>query len=314
RTTRPATSNINALGGEDVANATIVPVDAEGRIIIHTFTTSHMVVDVAGFFRSAPGAVAAGRFESAAVERVADTRFPSSPSNDYTRGPSGAGEIVNVPISGVAGVPGTGVDSVVVIVSGLSPPGPGKGWLAAFAGGTALPPASNVNVNGNTDVRVNTAVVPLGVDGSIDVYLFDVANVIVEVVGWFTDGSAAASTDGRFRQLNPTREVDTRGNIGFGPLGDGETGTLNPASVPDTATAVAQNLTFAPAGGWGYLTAFDEPPAPVVSNLNATASGQVRAALALTPLSASGSERILAASPITNGDHQVLIDIFGYFE
>ena len=314
RTTRPATSNINALGGEDVANASVVPVDAQGRIVIHTYTTSHMIVDVAGVFRSAPVATTAGRFESAAVERVVDSRQPPSASNNYTRGGSGDGEIVNVPISGVAGVPGSGVDSVVVILSGISPPGPGPGWLAAFAGGTTLPPASNLNINGGADVRVNTAVVPLGADGSIDVYLFNVADVIVEVVGWFTDGSAAVSTEGRFRQVNPTREVDTRANLGFGPLSHGETETINPASVPNTASAAVQNLTFAPSGGWGYVTSFGDPPAPELSNLNATAPGQTRAALAFTPLAASGAVSYFGASPTHGGDHQFLVDVLGYFE
>lgn len=311
RTTRPATSNLNALAGEDVANASIVPVDEQGRILVYTQATTDVIVDLAGVFTSASGPVSAGRFEPADTNRVADTRQPLGPDNQFTR----SGAVVNVPIRSRAGVPAGGVDAVVLVVAGIAPPAPATGWLAAYAGGTTRPPSSNLNVNGGTDTRTNLVVVPLGADGSIDLFLSRVDDVIVEVIGWFTDGSAPALAQGRFHLVNPTREVDTRNGIGpFGPLAHLSQNTLNPGSVPNGASAVAQNLTFAPTGGWGFVGAFASFPAPLVTNLNGTRPGQTRAALALTPLHPSGSETFRAESPVNLAPHQFLVDVFGFFD
>ncbi len=310
RTTRPATSNLNAPALKDVANASIVPVDAQGRIILHTQATSDVIVDLAGVFVAAPGPTAAGRFQPAQTKRVVDSRQAAGPGNEHTR----SGPVVNVPISSRAGVPPAGVDAVVLVVAGIGRSIPVQGWLTAYAGGTSRPPSSNLNVNGDGDVRTNLVVVPLGADGSVDVYLSDVPDLIVEVIGWFTDDTVGASGSGRFQLINPTREVDSRNNIGFGPLEHLELQPFNPASAPDGAAAVAQNLTFAPTGGWGFVGALAEPSAPLITNLNGSRAGQTRAALAITPLSGSGSETFRAESPITFRPHHFLVDIFGYFE
>ncbi len=315
RTARPSTSNINSLQGEIVANSSIVPVDDQGRMLLYTRATADVIVDVTGFFRSAPGPVSSGRFVASAPTRVVDSRQPSGPGNVYTRGASGDGELVEVPIAGTAGVPTSGVDSVVVVLSGLAAPNElDSGWIAAYAGNTALPEASNLNVNPNGDVRVNTAVVPLGADGTIDLFLFNVDDVLVEVVGWFTDGTVAPATDGRFHLLPPTREVDTRNGIGFGPLPNGTAASTNPGSVPDGASAIAQNLTLAPSGGWGFITPHPGPEVPTVSAVNASLPGQTRAALAFTPLAADGTVRYFAGVPFSTAPHQLLVDAFGYFE
>ena len=76
----------------------------------------------------------------------------------------------------------------------------------------------------------------------------------------------------------------------------------------------AEQHGFFPTGGWGFVTAYGDPPAPLLSNLNGTAAGQTRAALAFTPVTATSAETFLSASPITKGDHQLLVDVFGYFE
>ena len=86
--------------------------------------------------------------------------------------------------------------------------------------------------------------------------------------------------------------------------------SLNPASVPDAAPAVAQNLTMVRTGGGGFVTAFPSGlTQPVVSNVNASGPGQVRAALALTRLG-GGSEHFFAG----NTDTGLIVDVFGWFE
>ena len=69
------------------------------------------------------------------------------------------------------------------------------------------PNASNVNTNGNGDIRANLAVVPVAADGSLSVTLERVDDVLVDVVGYFTTASAPASASGLFTAVAPTRAV-----------------------------------------------------------------------------------------------------------
>jgi hypothetical protein len=187
-----------------------------------------------------------------------------------------------------------------------------SGFVTAHPGGSSLPAISNLNVNGavdgGTDRRANLVVVPVGSNGRVDLYLKNVDDVVLDVVGWFTDGSAPASTSGQFTLIAPTREVDTRVPFPFGPLGPNSTASLDPGTVPPGAAGVVQNLTMAPSAAAGYLTAFPFGGAPpLVSNLNATTGGQVRAALAITKLS-GGRESFYSFRGM-----QLAVDVFGYF-
>ena len=312
RTDRPASSNVNAPNGEVVANSSIVPVDANGNILLYVRATTHAIVDVAGFFVPSPGATRAGRYNVVDPKRLIDSRQPSSASNGYARTSGGpADDFLNVPVAGKLGVPAS-ADSVALIATGLSGSNPSSGFVSVYAGGSAAPATSNLNVNGRkagiSDRRANLVVAPIGADGSIDVQLHNVDNIVLDVVGWFSDSSAGSSTAGRFIRLAPTREVDTRIPKGFGTLGPGATKTLNPVSVPNNAAAVAQNITLAGTFSDGFLTAWPSGPRPLVSNVNSTRPGQIRAALAITKL-AGGSERFYSQRGT-----QLVIDVFGYFQ
>ena len=74
---RPATSNINALHGEVVANAAVIPVDADGRIEVLTNVPAYVVIDVFGRFEVGAGACQCGRFVPLNPDRAIDTREPS---------------------------------------------------------------------------------------------------------------------------------------------------------------------------------------------------------------------------------------------
>jgi hypothetical protein len=216
-----------------------------------------------------------------------------------------------VPVVGKYGVPSR-ADSVVLITTGLSGSKTSSGFVSVYAGGTTAPTTSNLNVNGRQggvrDRRANLVVAPLGADGSVEVTLHNVDDVVLDVVGWFSGPSAGSSGAGRFVRIAPTREVDTRIPLGFGPLSAGETEVLNPRSVPDSASGVAQNLTLAGTVSDGFLTAWPSGPRPEVSNANSTRPGQVRAAMAFTKLASNGTERIFSQRGT-----QLVVDMFGYF-
>ena len=313
RTPRPATSNVNAPQGANVANASIVPLDDDGRLLLFAQATSDVIIDVSGYFFDADIAVRRGRFQDTGPTRAVDTRNVAAVGNEYVRVADGAGERVTVPLFGVAGIPdGTDATSAVsVVVTAINRDNAAAGFVTAYAAGSTRPTASNVNVNAAPDVRANLVTVPISSDGSIELYVENIDDVAVDVVGWFTGFGSDSATDGRFHLIPPQREVDTRFGSGFGRLDAGETASLNPSSVPDSAPALAQNLTMVRTGGRGFVTAFPTfLVRPEVSNVNASGPDQTRAALALTSLGTVGSEQLFAGESGTD----LIVDLFGWFE
>jgi hypothetical protein len=308
-TQQPRTSNVNALAGEVVANTAVVPVDAQGRIQLLTNTTADVVVDLFGRFDTVTGAVRAGRFVPLAPGRLADTRDPVTAENQYTEIAGSPVSVVRVPVAGRRSVPSTGVASVVLTVTALAGADDRGGWVAVGAGGAERPSTSSVNTNRAGDIRPNLVVVPVGADGTVDLHLFQADDVVVDVAGWFTDATAAASTTGRFHSVTPTREVDTRIPQGFARFDEPGVRVLDPLAVPATAIGVAQNLTIVDNGAAGFVTSYPDEERPFASNANATGGAQLRAASAFTRLGSGGVARYYAMMST-----DLVVDVTGWFE
>lgn len=314
RTRRPDTSNVNAPQGENVSNSSIVPLDEDGRMLLFTQATTHVLIDVVGYFSSAPSAVSSGRFEVVDPERVVDTRDSISDVNEYLRLDDGDIDLVRISLSGRTGLPtdAAEIGSVAMVLTAINNEQSDRGFVAAFPTGAPQPATSSINIGGAVDVRANLVIVPLGDLDSVDLVLDHVDDIAVDVVGYFTGDAASPATRGRFHLILPQREVDTRTTVPFGRLVAGGVATLNPSSVPDSASAIAQNLTIAGASARGFLSAFPGgagATVPEVSNVNVSNAGQVRAALALTRLDA-GSESFLSGV----SSKELIVDALGWFE
>lgn len=310
RTPRTLSSALNGDAGQITANTAVVPIDANGNIVVLTNATSHVLVDVVGFFdATAGGASTFGRYVPSTPSRAVDTSVAAGGANQYTRVASAPNEsVVNVPLSGRFEIT-PGASAVALLLTGVGATTASGGHVTAVPQGAAVPATSNVNVNGLTDIRTNLVVVPLGGDGSVDFRLRGVSNVIVDVVGSFTGSGAASSTAGAFVPIAPSRAVDTRIGTGFARLAAGGTGTVNPAAVPDTALGVMQNVAMVAASAPGAMKVYASglTPPPAVNNVRTVAAGQTRGASAITRLGA-GSLRV----DVSVATH-VLVDITGYF-
>jgi glucose/arabinose dehydrogenase len=307
---RPATSNVNALAGEVVANAAVVPVDSQGRIQVLTNTAAHVIIDVLGRFELAPGPVAGGRFVPLTPDRAIDTREPAAAgTNPYTETGGTPVNVVSTTMSGANGVPSSGVSAVVLTVTALAGSDPRGGWVTAAPAGSPLPAISNVNTNEAGDIRPNLVVVPLGTGGAIDLHLFQTDDVVVDVTGYFTDESATSSTAGRFRSIAPYRETDTRTPFGFDRFIGPSSHTLDPVAIPSGAIGVAHNVTIVNNAGAGFVTAYPADPLPFASTANASGPNQLRAASAFTRLSPGGTVRYYSMMPT-----DLVVDVTGWFE
>ncbi len=311
RTARPVASNINAAPGEVVADSAVVPVDSNGGILVYAFSTTDVVIDVLGYFNVAPAAVQEGRFVAVLPTRIADTRDPLSASNQFSRGVGSVLPYVRVPVAGRANLPAVGsMDSAVLIVTAVTSPSSGGGFLSASPGGTPFTGTSNLNTNGSGDIRANLVVVPVGADGSVDLHLLSIPDVAVDVAGYFTSASEPPLTSGRFHVVQPVREVDTRIGQGFGRLPGGIPATVDPGSIPANAAAMAQTITIVDNAAPGFVTPYPGGALPVISAGNTTTAGQIHAVLSFTQMSAPPATMTYYTLMATD----LVVDTPGYFE
>jgi WD40 repeat protein len=180
-TPRPGASNLNFVAGQTVPNLVVVPVSADGTVSLDNGSAGsvQLVADVFGYYTSgAPAAV--GAFGALAPHRLLDTREGIGAAKRAVP----ANGSVRVKVTGLGGVPAAGVSAVVLNVTVTSPRA--KGYITAYAGGTARPDASNVNFVAGRTVP-NLVVVPVGADGtvSLDNVSAGSTQLLADVFGYF---------------------------------------------------------------------------------------------------------------------------------
>lgn len=246
-------------------------------------------------------------FQSVQAQRIGDTR-----NNTGGLGATAmsAGQIRNLTVLGVAGIPASGVTAVLVDIEAIAPAT--KTYLTVYTAGAPRPDISSLN----TDVGVtagNTAVVVPSSSGAISIYSSGgPTHVTVDVQGYFIPGTAS-SPGGFVPAPTAARLVDTRyGTGGYsGQLSPGQTvrfGLAGVAPVSSDASAVLGNLTTVSAAGGGYLTAFASGTSrPATSTMNYVAGNT--ATMVSLPLG-GGSVDIYNAGPASV---QLIVDVQGYF-
>ena len=235
--------------------------------------------------------------------RIADTRTGL--------GVTQAGRVTDTTfkVTGVGGVPASGVASVVLnltITDATS-----GGWAVAYPTGSAMPATSNVNL----DARYGAAtpamvVVKPGPDGRIAVHVSSAASVIADVQGYLSTDTSSAT--GLFTPMTPTRLMDTRTDAGRSALGPGAATNLTIAGthgIPANATAVVLNTTATNATTGGWVTDYPTgQTSPTTSTINFL-PGQTKANRSIVTLGTGGAITIQNAA----GKTDAIIDITGYF-
>ncbi|MFE7638081.1 hypothetical protein ACFU7Z_28965 [Kitasatospora sp. NPDC057518] len=243
------------------------------------------------------------RFVPIDPARFLDTR-------DGTGAPAqrvGAGGVVSLQVTGVKGVPSTGVTAVVMNVTAVNPTG--SGHIIVYPDGQPLPNVSNLNYEAGKIVP-NLVTVPV-VNGKVDLRnsAGDV-DLIADVTGYYTDGAAGSA----FSPITPARFLDTRDGTGAPAqrVGAGGVVSLQVAGVkgvPSTGvTAVVMNVTAVNPTGSGHIIVYpDGRPLPNVSNLNYEA-GKIVANLVTVPV-VNGKVDLRNSA----GDVDLIADVTGYY-
>jgi alpha-tubulin suppressor-like RCC1 family protein len=307
-TTRPTASNINVTGpGQTAPNLVIVPVGADGKVSLYTKGGGHLVADVFGYFEQT-GSSDDGRLIGVSPVRVFDTRPAESAPGP--KGKVGARETITVQVTGVPGVPKTGVSAIVLNVTAAE--ATNKGFITVYPSDVSRPTTSNLNLAGPGATRPNAVIVPVGPDGKIKIYSQNGAHLLADVSGYFTDTSAPDTDDGLFVPLDPSRLLDSRSG-GASPIpADGQTsfGVTGRLGIPSTANGVALNLTADQSRAKGFVTGWpSDELRPFTSNLNIPGPNETIANMAILPLRLPSGQ----ISLYTQSGTHLIADSSGYF-
>lgn len=219
-------------------------------------------------------------------------------------------------ILGMAGIPTTNVDSVVVTLTVVGSTGASA---AQVVPNTARQRETTVLYSGTGDTVSNSAIIAVGTDGKLALLASTSQQFIVDVQGYFTAGDTPAP--GGFVSVPTSRVVDTRNGTGY-PAG-AWTGTAvksltlkGKGGVPDTATAVFANITvistdapdpiFETLPGGGF-----DAGGGAGTSLNFRGN-EITAVAAVLNLNASGVVDIKHYTSTVGVN--VIIDIQGYFD
>jgi hypothetical protein len=326
-----------------VTNLVTVPVNtSNGEITVANGASSNvnLVVDIEGYY-APPGSTPAGLYNSVTPSRLVDTSCSLSslpvgitssycaslPSANSKLTTLGTGQIENVTVTGVGGIPSSGVSAVVLNLTAIGPVS--NGYLTAFPTGAVKAVVSTVNFN-KGETTPNRVIVKVDSNGQISIYNFSGnTNFAVDVSGYYTDGSSSTQSGSLFNPVTPARILDTRcsqspqpsscssenlptANATLPAIPGSSSITIQvagEATIPTYATAVVGNLTATGATGGGYLTIYSATTAPTTSDVN-FATGTTNANMVISELNSSGGLNIV------NGGGQsvdALFDVSGWF-
>ena len=319
----PIASSLNYAPGEAVPNLVTVTVGSGGKISVLSSSGSvNVVVDVEGYY--APSGSGGSYFDPlTSPARILDTRCTqttpphalpgycpaeSIPSANATVAAPGPAGTITVKVTGMDGVPATGVTAVMLNITAAGPPS-ANGYLTVWPAGALRTITSNVNfVHNTTSDSVIVATGQGSNAGEVDIYNSSgTSQLIVDVSGWFSSGGYA------FTPSSPVRICDTRSVAQIGgtpdvasgaasqcansgrPVTGGVAGELlaqviGVGGVPASAVVATANATVTFTTANSYLTFFQAGTSmPATSNLNWSA-GEIKSNMVVLPLALANGQ------------------------
>jgi hypothetical protein len=181
--TLPFVSTLNSWDGQVIANAALVPAGVNGSVSVYVSNTTNAVLDINGYFAPDDGANGLYYFPvtQCRVSNSADANFAGT-----FGGPIYADETTRtLPIPSSTRCAGIPTNARAYALNTIAvPAGSPMPFLTAFPTGQPRPNASILNAFEGQTVA-NSAIVPAGTGGSVDVFAYRRTHVAVEISGYF---------------------------------------------------------------------------------------------------------------------------------
>lgn len=281
---RPATSNLNFGAEQTVAVSAIIAVGTSGQICVFNSASTHVIVDVQGYFGSG------SEYQLISPTRLVDTR---------TSGLAvlhAAGDPLVVPVVGANGI---AADAAAVSVNVTITDSAAPGFALVFpCDAPQTVPIALVNYISRA-ATPNFGIVKPGADGTVCIRTSTAATVIVDAFGYFPSGSAVSV-------VAPTRLADTRQTgATLVPLVDLVVPVVGDAvaGAPPSASSVVVTITAASPEGDGWVVAHPCGTSASTSTLNVV-TGRATTNSAIVAPGAGG-----AICVMSNVSTHILVDI-----
>ncbi len=178
--TRPTASSLNFVPGQTIPNQVIAKVGANGSIDLYNNSGAvHLVADVVGYFTQAGDPI--GSVVSLFTpSRILDTRIGLGVP---VAAQVGQARSIDLKVTGVGGVPATGVKAVVLNLTATQPTAPS--FVTVWPTGTDRPLASSLNF-GVGETIPNQVIAKVGSNGAISLYNnTGSVDLVADVVGYY---------------------------------------------------------------------------------------------------------------------------------
>jgi len=278
----------------------IVPAGTGSAISVYATNDTDLVLDINGYFVPATDPSGIGFYPMTPC-RLVDTR-PGAPCTIITGALMGGTSSTLPILSSSCHVPSTAAAYSLNLT--LVPPA-AVSYLSVYPTGQSRPVVSTLNDLTGT-ILANAAIAPAGSGGSIDVFVSNTTDLVVDINGYFAPVAEGALS---LYALPPCRVLDTRQPTGAPPFAGGINVDVIGSGCGGTSAAQAYvfNATVVPPGPLGYVTLWPEGSVqPVVSTLNAL-DGAITSNMAIVPTSNT------QISAFADAKTYLILDISGYF-
>lgn len=324
---QPTVASTNFNANEIINNVFTVGLGAgDGAFKIFALTTTHVVVDVTGYY-APPGAGGLYFHPLPTPVRLLETRA-GLPIGCFKPGvPIPAGGTLIQPGNNTCGIPAS-AQALVGNATSVFPAG--GGFLTLFPNGAAQPTVAASNYNGG-DIVNGPFTVGLGTGGQFKIYTHATTHLVVDILGYFsTEANDVNGVGLSFNQLaHPVRLLETRTNPpnlpgcikpGFRLVSTSTIynlatwGTCDGLMIPNTARGIVGNATVVFPSNGGYMTFWPFNTAqPTVATSNFTI-GQIYNRHFIVGLDATGGRfQIFFEMGGAQFSTDLVIDVSGYF-
>ncbi len=179
---QPPTSNLNLVrANQTIPNQVVVPVGSNGKISLYTMVSTHLLLDVAGYFTDSTAPVSSiGLFIPVTPARLLDTRDATGVP---TTARPGLGETVPLDVAGRGGVPLLGASAIVGNTTATE--SAADGYVTVYPKGIAMPNASNLNLERANQTIANHTTVRLN-NGGVNLFTQRGTHLILDVSGFYS--------------------------------------------------------------------------------------------------------------------------------
>jgi hypothetical protein len=303
---RPVASSLNWGAGQTVPNSVTVAVGTGGAVDVYNpGGQTDVVIDVTGYYSDDTGS----GLEWWTPQRAIDSR-PATQVGPYAT-PWSPGQTRTVALA-TGGIADVQTFTTAVVLNVTVTDTTSAGYLTVWPTGSPRPLASSLNWTAGETIA-NSVTVPLGPDGSIQVYSpAGQVDVVIDVTAHFDVGYGGKP----FHPIAPTRVLDTRPATQVGPydtpIGPDEGGDVQVAGldgIPADAGLILTNVTVTDTTAPSYLAVWCPcEDWPGTSSLNWT-PGQT---LANSVTAFDGFDQDVAVANGA-GSVDVVIDVSGWY-